>query len=625
MANTTVQYLNRDFDSLKAQLINFAKTYYPNTYNDFSEASPGMMLIEQASYVGDVLSFYIDNQIQENFLQFAKQRKNLLALAYAYGYRPKVTSAASTPVSIYQVVPATIVSGRVEPDFNYTLVLEEGIQLQSSVNSSISFYVNEKVDFSKSGSFSDTEISVYSTDNDNKPNFYLLKKSAKASSGTLTSTTFTFGNPERYPTVVLNDNNILNIVSVVDSNNNIWYEVPYLAQDTIFESTANIASNNQELAQYGDTIPYLLKLKKVPRRFVSRFKSNNTLELQFGPGISTGADEEIIPNSDNIGLGLPYGVSKMDTAWDPSNFLYTQTYGISPSNTTLTVTYLKGGGATSNVPSNTLTNKTGGTVSFYSNNRDTNLSNTVINSLAFTNEEAAVGGGDGDTNEDIRLNALATYPTQLRAVTPPDYIIRTLSLPSKFGVVSKAYVNQDVSINVNFKTDLIATNNPNAISLYVLSKDSNGNLSSPNPALKENIKTYLSEFRMLTDAVNIKEGFIINIGVDFDIIIRPNYNNKLVLNNCLTALKDYFNIDKWQINQPIILSDIYSLLDKVDGVQTVQKVNIINKAGVNTGYSAFSYDIKGATINNILYPSLDPSIFEVKNLNTDLQGRIVTL
>jgi hypothetical protein len=622
---TTVQYLNRDFDSLKAQLINFAKTYYPNTYNDFSEASPGMMLIELSSYVGDVMSFYIDNQIQENFLQFAKQRKNLLALAYNYGYIPKVTSAATVPVTVYQVVPSTITSGRVEPDFNYALILEEGTQLQSSIDASVSFYINEKVDFSYSGSNNDTNISVYSTDVYNVPNFYLLEKTTKASSGTLTSTTFTFGNPERYSTVVLTDSNIINIIDVTDSNGNKWYEVPYLAQDTIFEATENVAANNPTLAQYNDTTPYLLKLKKVPRRFVSRFKTNNTLELQFGPGVSTGADEEIIPNSDNVGLGLPYGVNKMTTAFDPSNFLYTQTYGLAPQNTELTVNYLKGGGATSNIPSNTLTIKTGGNTTFSSNNRDNDLSTTILNSLAFTNEEAAVGGGDGDTNEEIRMNALSSYPTQLRAITKDDYIIRTLSLPSKFGLISKAYINQDNNIGVNFASDLMATQNVNALTLYILSKDSTGNLSLPSLALKQNLQTYLSQYRMITDAVNIKDGFIINIGVDFDIIVRPNYNNKLVLNSCLLSLQSFFNIDRWQINQPIILSDIYSLLDQIEGVQTVQKVNIVNKSGTNSGYSQFSYDIKGATINNIIYPSLDPSVFEVKNLTTDIQGRVVTL
>jgi hypothetical protein len=626
MADTkVVQYLNKDFDSLKAQLLNFAQTYYPNTYNDFSEASPGLMLIEMASYVGDVLSFYTDNQIQENFLQFAKQRKNLLALAYNFGYRPKVTSAASTMMSIYQVVPATLSGSQYVPDFKYALIIEEGARIASSLDTKTQFYINEKIDFSQTGSTSDLEVSVFSTDVSNNANFYLLKKQAKASSGTLTSTTFTFNNPERFPTVTITDDNILEIVTTTDTDNNQWYEVPYLAQDTIFEPTANTAANDQTLSQYNDTTPYLLKLKKVPRRFVSRFKSNGSLELQFGSGVSTGADEEIIPNPDNIGLGLPYGVDKMTTAWDPSNFLYTQTYGIAPSNTTLTVNYLKGGGAISNVPANTLTNNAGTTTSFAGGNLDAGLSSTVLNSLAFTNEAAAVGGGDGDTNEDIRLNALASYPTQLRAISKDDYIIRTLSLPSKFGLVSKAYVNQDASINVNFKTDLLATENPNAISLYILSKNSNGNLSIPSPALSQNLKTFLSEYRMLTDAVNIKSAFIINIGVEFDVIVRPNYNNKLVLNNCLTLLQSYFNIDKWVINQPIILSDIYSNLDQVEGVQSVPKINITNKSGTNSGYSQYSYDIKGATIKNIIYPSLDPSIFEVKNLTTDIQGRVVTL
>jgi len=623
MANTkAVQYLNKDFDSLKAQLVNFAKTYYPNTYNDFTDASPGMMLIEMASYVGDILSFYTDNQIQENFLQFAKQRKNLLAIAYNFGYRPKVTSAASVEVTVFQSIPSTIVNSQYIPDFSYALILEEGTQLQSTIGNT-PFYINDKVDFSNSGS-SPLNISVLNYDINGNPLFYLLQKTTQATAGTLTTTTFTFNNPERFPTVTLNDTNIISLVSAVDSNNNKWYEVPYLAQDTIFEATENTATNSPSLAQYSNTTPYLLKLKKVPRRFVSRFKTNNSLELQFGPGVSSGADEEIIPNPDNIGLGLPYGVDKMMTAWDPSNFLYTQTYGLAPSNTTLTVTYLKGGGATSNIPSNTLTKKIGGNTTFSGTSLDPTMSTTVLNSLAFTNDSAAVGGGDGDTNEEIRQNSLAMYPTQLRTITTDDYIIRTLSLPSKFGLISKAYPTQDTGISVNYPTDLLATQNPNAISLYILSKDTTNNLTVSSLALKQNLKTFLSEYRMLTDGVTIKDAFIINIGVNFDIIVRPNYNGKLILNNCLTLLQSYFNIDKWQINQPIILSDIYSALDQVEGVQTVQKVTIINKAGTNSGYSQYSYDIKGATINNIIYPSLDPSIFEVKNLTTDIQGKIVT-
>jgi hypothetical protein len=327
--NIAVQYLNKDFNTLKAQLINFAKIYYPNTYNDFSETSPGLMLIEMSSYVGDILSFYLDNQIQENFLQFAKQRKNLLALAYNFGYRPKVTNTASTIIDIYQIIPAILSGGEYIPDFSYALILEEGTQIQSNINSEVQFYIQDKIDFSKSGSYSDTEISVYSN-NLNNPNFFLLKKQAKVFSGNITTTSFTFNNPERFPTVILNDTNIIDIIDVTDSDNNKWYEVPYLAQDTIYEPTENIAQNNPILSQYNDTVPYLLKLKKVPRRFISRFKTNNTLELQFGPGISSGADEEIIPNFDNIGLGLPYGVDKMTTAFDPSNFFIYSNLWTSP-------------------------------------------------------------------------------------------------------------------------------------------------------------------------------------------------------------------------------------------------------------------------------------------------------
>jgi len=623
--NPTVQYLNKDFNTLKAQLINFSKVYYPNTYNDFSEASPGLMLIELASYVGDVLSFYLDNQIQENFLQFAKQKKNLLALAYNFGYTPKVTTASTVLLDIYQIIPSTFSSGEYEPDFSYSLIIEEGTQVQSNINSSISFYIPEKIDFSKSGSYSPTEISIYSLDNFNNPNFYLLKKQVKAFSGAVNTTSFDFNNTERFSTVTITNDNIISIIDVIDSEGNKWYEVPYLAQDTIFEPTENIAQNNPTLSQYNDTVPYLLKLKKVPRRFVSRFKTNNTLELQFGPGVSSGADEEIIPNSDNIGLGLPYGVDKMTTAFDPSNFLYTQTYGLAPQNITLNITYLVGGGAESNTPSNTLTKKISGNTVFVGSNLDPVLSTLILNSLAFDNESPAIGGGDGDSNEELRLNTLASYPTQLRAITKEDYITRALSLPSKFGTISKAYVNQDLSIQNNFSTDLIATQNPNAISLYILSKDLNNTLSQSNLALKQNLKTYLSQYRMITDAINIKDAFIINIGINFDIIIRPNFNNKAVINNCILALQNYFNVDKWKINQPIVLSNIYTLLDRVDGAQTVENIDIINKSGTSNGYSQYSYDIKGATINNIIYPSLDPSIFEIKFPETDIQGRIVTL
>jgi hypothetical protein len=618
-----ITYLNKDFDSFKQKLLEFAQVYYPNTYNDFSETSAGLMLIEMASYVGDVLSFYGDNQVQENFLQFAKQRNSLLSLAYNHGYFPQVTNASTVDVNIFQTIPATIQGGRVAPDFNYAMILDEGAQLQASNNTSQFFYLENKIDFTVSGSADPTDISVYSLDSSNQPNFYLLKKTSKASAGTLKTTTFSFTTPQRFSTVQIEDDNVIDVVKCTDTNGSRWYEVPYLAQETIFDSQTNIAANDPELYQYNETTPYLLKIKKVPKRFIKRFKTNNTLELQFGPGVSSGQDEVIIPNPDNVGLGLPYGTDKLLTAYDPSNFLYTRTYGLSPSNTTLTVEYLVGGGASSNVPQNTINTLSSGTVTFFGSNLDSTLQSTVRDSLAFANPNPATGGGDGDTNEDIRQNAIAQYPTQLRTVTKDDYSIRSLSLPSKYGVVSKVYVTQDAAISPNRRTPE-EKYDTNLLSLYLLSKNTTGKLSIADPALKQNLITYLGEYRMLTDAVVIKDAFIINIGVNFDVILQPNFNNRVVLNNCINALIDYFDIDKWQINQPILINNVRNVIDNIEGVQTVKKLQIVNKVGTNENYSEFAYDMRGATIDEVIYPSLDPSIFELKFPETDIQGRVVT-
>lgn len=599
MITKNIQYINKDFNSYKNRLINFAKTYYPNTYNDFSEESPGMMLIEMASYVGDVLSLYQDNQIQETLLPYSKQRKNLLAQSYIYGYTPKITTPSSTLMDIYQIVPSIDISGSISPDYNYSLSISEGAQIQSSQNSNIKFIIEDKIDFSISSSSSPTEVSIYSVNNSQEPEFYLLKKQKKSYSADIKTTTFNIGNSERFQTITLNDDKIIKILSITDSDNNIWYEVPYLAQDTVYDKISNNSLST----------PYILKLKTTNRRFTTRFKTNSKLQIQFGAGMSSLTDEEIIPNTENIGLGLEYGVNKLYTAYDPSNFLYTGAYGLSPYNTTLTVKYLVGGGIESNSPSNSLTIFNSGDVSF-NGIVEPSVSNIIINSLSFNNENASIGGSNGDSDDDLRFKANASFPTQLRAVTPNDYIIRSLSLPSEFGIISKVHLEKD-------------TVDSNILSLYVLSKNQNNNMSIADNDTKENLKTYLSEYKGINDYLNIKNAYIINIGIDFDITIRPNYNNKSVINSCLEKLVEFFDIDKWSINQPIILSEIYNLLDVVDGVQTVKKVNIINKSGELSGYSKYVYDIKSATNNGIIYPSLNPSIFEVK-YSEDIKGRSVS-
>lgn len=619
-----IKYLNKDFSTFKADLIEYARSYYPTVYNDFTQASPGSMFIDMASYVGDVLSFYLDNQLQETFVQYAKQKNNLYTMAYMLGYRPKVTSAATVVLDVYQQVPSVNVMGSVFPDFSYALTIEQGMQVRSNVNPSVVFYVPDKVDFTQSSSYDPTTVEVYTIDGTNTPTSYLLKKSVKAISGEVRQQSFAFGAAERFQTVQITDNSIITILNAYDSNGNAWYEVPYLAQNYILNPVRNTATAYPTLYQYENQVPYIMQKISAQRRFVSRFKSNDTLEIEFGSGINYNGgnplnDTQFLPNPNSVSVGLTGGgLSTLSSSFDPTNFVTTNSYGLAPKGVSVTFQYLVGGGAAANVLSGQLTEIVSRTIL---------VSNNYANTIVVNNPEPASGGGDGDSVENIKLNTLNEFPTQLRAVTQEDYLARTLSMPAQYGKVSKAYVTKDsATFNTNMQGNgNLNQNDPLLISLYVLGYNSANQLDYPSPALLGNIQTYLKEYRMLTDSINIKTAYIINIGCNFEIVIRPNFNSQDVITRCLVSLKDYFNIDNWQINEPIVLADIYTLLDSVNGVQTVKTVQIVNKSGEVDGYSKYSYDISAGTLNGVIYPSLDPSIFEVKYPNTDIQGRVVTL
>ena len=603
--NNNVSYLNKTFSDFKSNLVNYAKTYFPTTYNDFSEASPGNMFIEMASYVGDVMSFYLDAQTQENFLIYAKEKENLYALAYAFGYRPKASYASSTNVDIYQLIPSIISGSNTSPNFNtYGLIIPENTSLTSN-STGTKFITTEKLDFTDTGS---TEITFIDA------NYYLFKKSVPAISAEIKTTSFTFASPQKYQNISITDDNILQILDVSGSDGNKYYEVPYLAQSSIFNPVTNPTYST-------DQVPYLLSLQQVPRRFISRIISDDTLQLEFGAGLTNYADNVIIPTPDNIQLGLVPGISDLSDNYNKASVFFTRQYGLAPSNVTLQVRYLVGGGITSNIPSNDLTIIDTSAISF--KNPSGPLSGSVLNSVVSTNPNPSSGGRGGDEIEEIRNNALYSYSTQNRAVTKDDYIVRALSLPSDYGSISKVYITQDFERS-NVSETISSTKNPLALDLYILAYNSSKQLVTSSDTLKNNLITYLNQYRMITDAINIKDAFYINIGINFDITILSGYNNQDVITNCITSLQNYFNIEKWQINQPIVISEIYSTLLMIKGVQSVIKVEIINKQD-NTGntYSPYGYDIPGATRNNKIYPSLDPSIFEIRYPNTDIQGRVV--
>ena len=619
-----VKYLNKDFAQFRQNLITFAKQYYPNTYNDFNESSPGMMFIEMASYVGDVLSFYADQSFRESVLSSALEESNVLMLSQLFGYKPKLNTPAIVDLDVYQLIPAIGTGTNARPDFRYCLNIRQGMQVATdSATAPIKFRTIQDVDFTFSSSLNPTDISVYEIDGSGNVQYYLLKKSVQAISGEVKTSTFTFGDPKPYDKIALQENNVLDIISVIDNDSNTWYEVDYLAQDTVFDDVANIPYNDAELYIYRSSTPYLLKLRRSARRFVTRIREDNRIELQFGSGVSSDADEELVPNPKNVGLGLEYLARTSNSNLDPSNFLYTSTYGLAPNNVALTVTYTVGGSVNDNVASNTLTKIDSVTYNTATELYGLDLTDTKA-SVAVNNPISATGGKSKESLESIRQNAMASFAAQNRAITREDYITRCYAMPGRFGSVAKAYIVSDFQLDTgdrDYPRDTIA--NPLALNLYVLSYDANRNFTELNPATKENLRTYLSNYRMLTDAINIKTAYIVNVGIEVDIVPVPSYNANEVILTCINKLKQMFDPDRLQINGMINISNITSELDRLPGVQSVAKFEMKNLFDKNLGYSGNVYDMVGATKNGIIYPSLDPCIFEIKYPNADIKVRTV--
>ena len=640
-----VSYLGRDFTDIRNNLIEFAKNYFPNQYNDFNEASPGMMFVEMASYVGDVLNYYVDNQFRETLLQFAEERKNVLAIAQSYGYKPKLATPATVELTVSVEVPAKSdgVGGFIA-DLDYAGVLSA--DSQAVAGNGTEFTLLDDVNFKASSSLDRMKVELLDPGTGTAPTLFRLTKKVLAKSGVRESEEFSFANAKEFDKIVLSNEKVTEIVSVTDSSGNKYYEVPFLAQDTVFETEQNTTLNDPDLGEFETDTPYLLKLIKSSRRFTTYIRDDNKMELRFGSGISDNADEEIIPNPDNVGSALGMGVSRLDESFDPSNFLKTQTFGLAPSNTTLTVTYNYGGSVEDNVASNSITSFSRTTYTISTTGLDATKKTTSEASLKITNEGPASGGSSSETLTQIKENAAAYFNAQNRAVTKADYITRAYSLPQKYGNIAKAYIVQDEQLELDGQLQVIdgqivdtrtATKQPNplALNMYLLGYNADKKLVALNRAVKQNLKIYLSQYRLLTDAINIKDGYVINISAKFNIIVKRGYNKNDVLFKSIQVVKDFFAPDKWQMNQPIVLSDLAYQISLVDGVVSLvpPEVNnpnrdlilIENKNSAVNGsdYSGNIYDIRTASQEGVIYPSLDPSIFELKRPNSDIEGKVL--
>jgi hypothetical protein len=641
-----IRYLNRDFSQFKDALINFAKTYFPNTYRDFSPSAPGMMFIEQASYVGDVLSYYTDYAFKESLLTSATERRNIINLARYLGYKVKPSRASTGVIDLFQLCPSTTDGmGSYFPDQDYMLLVKENTQFS---NNARSYYIlNQAIDFGISSSSSPRVESVYSRNVDGTPEFFLLKKSGVVSSGQVVIKEVVVTNPIPFFQITLDESNVLGILDVTDSDNNQWYEVDFIAQELVPVAIPNDSEYEGSLTQFKDSVPYIMKYLKTSRRYVTLVDENNNTTLQFGAGTS-GIDDEIVTFDSNlIGIGLS-NAGRLNVPLDPSNFLKNENYGIAPFNTTLKIRYIIGGGLQSNCQSNEIRNVV---LAEFDNPAEgllpeqVDLLNTVKNSLQVSNPSTCTGGKDSETDEEIRLNAMANFASQNRTVTHNDYLVRVYSLPPKFGSIAKAQVIADTSLEVGVNKILVGTvdqnnvgtvvdnsnnnffrkltfdvSNPFAINVYLLSFDADKRLIRPNEALITNLITYLRQSKMMTDGINVIDGYVINIGVEFSITVYKGFNKKDVLLTCIQSVQSFFNIDNWNFSQPINLSQLQLEIAKVNGVQSVISLEISNKTALDGNYSSVEYDVKAATKNGIIYPSVDPAVWEVRYPDSDIKG-----
>jgi hypothetical protein len=510
MATTTqkkrnIKYLNRDFESFKRDFIEHLRVYFPDTVQDFNESSVGMMLTELAAFVGDNLSFYVDKRVNESFTETSREEKNILKHAKQLGFKPFGKSSATGTVDAYLKVPAIASNQKIQPDMRYAGTIKRGAKLKSKNGQT--YETLEDVDFSKVNINDSRYVVVGDRDPTTRvPTTFILKKvGVEIKAGETTSTTFSIGAYKAFRKVILPDEDVLEILRCTDSENNQWYEVDFLPQDTVFDGVINTSADSTD-------VPYVLKLRSVPYRFVSEYDVvSKKTAMVFGTGDAQNFDGDLIPDLGDLSLPL-YGKDTFtDFSIDPQNFLKTRTMGLAPVNTTLTVQYRIGGGADTNAGAGEIDTVVDSVFDVGDSSLNSAVVTDVANSFSVLNPNPIQGGRDELSVDEIKQLIPAVFASQSRLVTAPDFVARALSMPSRFGSVFRA----------NAKLNPF---NKNSVELIVLSKNSSGFVTTAPNDLKTNLKTYLSRFRMITDAIEILDGEVINIALNFSILVKPDFN-----------------------------------------------------------------------------------------------------
>jgi hypothetical protein len=588
-----VNYTARDFNSIKNELVEYSKRYYPDTFSDFNKASFGSLILDTVSYVGDVLSFYVDYQFNESMLNTAVEFDNIIKIAKQLGYKYNPKSTAVGFITIYVSVPAD--SSGLGPDSYYIPILKKESTFGSTGGQT--FTLLQDVDFSQTSN----EIVVAEVDQTTGvPTRYAIKSIGVVQSGFKQQKTIEVGSFERFKKIDIEDSDVLEILSVVDQEGNEYYEVDHLSQDVIFREVSN---NNFQ----SDGISSILKPFPVPRRFIVE-KNNITTTLQFGYGSEDELTETSVVEPSQTVLQLQAKRYSSEASFDPTNLIKSDKFGVSPSNTTLTITYRKANTLLSNAAAGTITQVRAPLIE-YPEIENTVLieRNKVLNSLEVINLEPMAGEIRLNASEELRRNAIDYYAAQNRAVSALDYQSLIYSMPSNYGKIKRCSIFQD---NKSFKRN---------INIYVISQANNGTLVTANSILKSNLKTWLAQYKMINDTIDILDAKIINYGIDFSIVVDSLYDRTDILNKALNTLYAQVNIK--DIGESISIAEIYNILNKITGVVDVRSVKIIPKIGGSYSDTYINFD-KATTYDGKYVNAPKNTIFEIKFPTLDIKGTV---
>ena len=591
-----IKYTDRDFQSIKQSLIDYAKKYYPNTANDFNEASFGSLMIDMVSYVGDILSFYLDYQATESFLDSAMEYNNVVRLARQLGYKhdPQVTAYGS--LSIYIKVPAN--SSGLGPDEKYLPVLGKNSRFQGG---GASFLLTDSVDFKSSAA--QTVVSEVDTVT-GTPLYYAVKAYGEVMSGDLGTYTFSVGEYKPFRRYELPIAGIAEILSVTDSEGNDYYEVDYLSQDVIYLGVDNRDTDS-------DLVPSIFKAVSVPRRFVVE-KTEEDIFLQFGEGDSSDAiiENDIKLDPSNVAIKMHAKDYVSQSSFDPNILVKNNNMGISPSNTTLTVVYRTNMTNTINVGVGDISNTVSLNLS-YDDPATLSASETlkIKKSFEVSNEEPIVGRVNLPQPEEIRIRAMDSYASQNRAVTKKDYAAMVYSMPKKFGSVKRCKISQDKN---SFKRNL---------DLYVISEGLNGYLQTTKRKVKTNLKNWINEHKMLNDTIDIMDVNILNLRISYEVVKETGADNYQVKQNAANAASNLFSRTP-EIGESFSITSIYNAINEADGVADVANVDIF----VQTGgvYSDYFINLDEYISPDGRFINMPPNvIWEVRLVGDDIKGVIL--